>query len=744
MFIRSIFIGLFSVGMATSANSQYVGTPGNVPSFNSAGNLSDSQTALLNAGSGLNNVLSYACGITIGDGSVHTVSTAPAGSCFYGVTTLAGLAAINMNGVKPFSFLIDTGAITGPLCTSGSSTNCFTSTSGSYRLTNASVAKLDIAWLAIQAAELTGRTYIPAGHYIIGSSLPLPVMIPSSNEAGGTINNIPTITRGDGQTLSVLTNGSDFGAQLSLVSCQDPSATLANGLGRYSMNVTPGCDGDVRDIGIRSSVNAYSGPGVVPVQMDGLAWGAGLRLTDVEVSFWNHDMTVMGDHTLWVRLHLFGGHIGLEWMTPTNEFGDDQTIDLNISGQSFAAISVAPGGGFVGITMLGETYLSAPVGIYGEADPGCSTMMSGVIIDRLFTEYNRIAFIWDGTGFNGKTYADVNKCRQVNATTIRQWFGSFLMDQDAYWASQNIYRRASIDVGGLNLFKVDNITPSGGGMLPNYAAATYNASPRPVINPHAIAFINGKTMSNTLVTGVRISGDIGGLIGQAGTLPIYAGSSYQSGFFELEAPGAWKGYLEQITTTGNYITTRAGDCMETYYYGIAPCGTSANVARPAPRGVAMQSGLTNNEYVPVATHGGLQVPINSGYASPTWGFWRPSYGVGPASFTAGSGGVNGTYTFTATGGGCTTAPTGSIVVAGGMITSVSETNSGNGCMSQPSVVVPVAAALVGASITLQWPSGEVAQATSLVDNPVMGQAILSGGSPVNGTGTIYLNLQGLD
>ena len=742
MLIRSIFIGLFSLGIATSANSQYVGTPGNVPSFNSAGNLSDSQTALLNAGSGLNNVLSYACGITIGDGSVHTVSTAPAGSCFYGITTLAGLAAINMNGVKPFSFLTDTGAVTGPLCTSGSVTNCFTSATGSYKLTNASVAKLDIAWLAIQAAELTGRTYIPSGHYIIGSSLALPIMIPSSGEGSGAVEGAPSMTKGDGERLSILTNGSDFGSGVPLVVCEDPAATLANGLGRFGSD--PGCSGDLRDLGIRSSVNASSGPGVVPIQMDGLAWGPRLRLTDLEVSFWDHDMTAVGDHTLWVRLHLLGGYKGLEWLAPAGNYGDNQTVDFVAAGQSFAAISVAPGGGFVGITMSGETYLSAPIAIYGEADSGCNALMSGVIIDRLFTEYNRVAFIWDGTGFSGTTYTDSRKCRQISSTTIKQWFGSFITDQDGYWASQNIYRRASIDVGGLNLFKIDNITPSGGGMMPNYAAASSNGSPGLIANSHAVAFINATTMSNTFAAGVRLSGDLGTLIAQAHSIPLYAGGSYESKFFELDVPGAWSGYMEQLTTAGNYAATRAGDCMETYYYGIAPCGTNANVARPSPRGIAMQSGITNNGYVPVAVHGGMWVPINIGYAPASWGYWRPSYGVGPISFVAGSGGTTGTYTFTATGGGCSVEPAGSITVAGGMITSANETNAGDSCTSQPVVTVPNGASLKGASITLQWPSGEAAAASGLADGPLLGQAVSRAGSSANGNGIIYLNLEGLD
>lgn len=691
---------------------------------------------------GLTNVMTLSCGVPIADGAAHVVAAAPPGSCFHGITTLAGLSAININGSTPFSFLTDAGTKVGPLCTAATPVNCFLN--GVYNLTDAKVPNIDIAWLAIQAAELTGKTYIPAGQYIIGSVFPLPVMIPHSDEASGQIaGSQPSMTRGDGQRLSILTNGSDFGTNVPLVSCEDPAASLSNQLGRYSVNTGPGCAGDIRDISIRSSVNGYSAPNVTPINMDGFAWGPRLRITDVESSFWNNDMTAVGDHTLWIRLHLFGGRVGLRWLTPNANFGDIQTIDLNVSGQSFASISAAPGNSFIGVQMAGETYLSAPVAIYGEPDGGtCSALMASVSIDRLMTEFIRMSFVWDGTGFNGTTYTDSNKCRSVNSTTFKQWFGSFITDQDAFWATQNIFRRASIDIGGLNLFRIENITPSGGGMVPNFAASSFNVFPAPVVNPHAVAFINAVGVNNADIAGARISGDIGVLISEAGTLPLFSGQSFV-GTIELDTPGAWSGRLGQLVTAGNYTATRAGDCIETSAFTqVAPCGANNNISHPAVRGIAMQGGIINNGYVPVADHG--IVTANSDWAGFTFGFWRAHYGVGPVTFVAGTGGTPGTYTWTATGGGCGTEPVGTIVVAGGHITSATQTNTGDGCTSQPSVPVPGGASLSGASITLQWPSGIITPSSGpITDGPVLGQA--SGGaqpSPGNNTETLWL--QGLN
>ena len=111
----------------------------------------------------------FAAGTPIWDGGIHTVGNAPPGSVFHGVTTLAGLAALDFSGTRPFVFLTEGGLTTGPLATPGSRVNPFVSLTGAYRLTDADTGQIDIAWLALQAALLTGQLDLPSGTYIIGS-----------------------------------------------------------------------------------------------------------------------------------------------------------------------------------------------------------------------------------------------------------------------------------------------------------------------------------------------------------------------------------------------------------------------------------------------------------------------------------------------------------------------------------------------------------------------------------------------
>ncbi|QUD88055.1 hypothetical protein [Phenylobacterium montanum] len=69
------------------------------------------------------------------------------------------------------------------------------------------------------------------------------------------------------------------------------------------------------------------------------------------------------------------------------------------------------------------------------------------------------------------------------------------------------------------------------------------------------------------------------------------------------------------------------------------------------------------------------------------------------SFVPGSGGMNGSYNITATGGGCLVEPVVQATVSGGAISAVSTTNVGAGCGSTPSFSTSAIAGLSGGSIT---------------------------------------------
>ena len=350
------------------------------PSGPATGALSGTYPApgLANGTSGLNNVLPLAAGTTINDGSVHTVGTASTGSPFHGVTTLAALAALSINGNSPFSWITaspfsnggiyvigvtnpGSGGTAGTFALSFSGGGCSTEPTGTFTVgattlaqgagtitsvslttrgsgctstptigTSASsglsgasvvatyigdstVGSLDIAWLAIGCTK-TGKAYIPAGQYVIGSTLATPLYILPASINTGLLAGTPSMLKGDGIYSTQLIAGSDFGAGLPLIAAGDPAGTAANTLGRYATNGTEDFEGEMEDLSIQSSAsNIYFTPGTTPIKMDGFAWGAHLRTKDIDVLGFNHDWSIVGDHTEFTRPHADGGSVGFEW-----------------------------------------------------------------------------------------------------------------------------------------------------------------------------------------------------------------------------------------------------------------------------------------------------------------------------------------------------------------------------------------------------------------------------------------------
>ena len=694
--------------------------------------------------SGLVDVLSYAGGIPINDGAAHTVGTAPAGSIFSGVTTLSGLASIQMNGTTPFGFLVDNGAVTGPMGTPGSASNPFTSTGGAYRLTNASVSSLDIAWLAIQAAVLQGRTYLPAGKYVIGSGINLPVMMPLSFENGPVAGNgVFTMLVGDGARVSTLYAPRDFGPGVPLLVCGDPAATAGSGLGRY--NNVGMCSGDLRSIGLFNAGLFYPSANATGYAMTGIASGARLRTADVESSGFGVDFDLVGDHVLHQRLHLFGGAKGLRFSAPNgNLVGDVQFTELNASGQSIASIAVAPGASISG-HFTAETYLSGEYGILGEAatGAGCTPILNGVIFEHLMSEYIGEGTIVDDSGFSGGTgsgsYTDANKCRAVQKLDVGEWFNSF-DNSKADTTGSGRGRRATVDVAQLDM-RVTRLLVDGGSPTPNVIAAPNAAAVPPV------AFLNVRGVG-TNFGGIDLEGDINGLIALSGTLPMVAGvsDSAQYASTRLAVPGAWSGSIALVNSAGSYTTTAAGDPMEAGYFAtILPAGTSLFPNGPVV-GIAMQGGMTSGQSVPVASSGSVRV--NVGWSSPSLSsLLAKSTGIGRTLILAGgSGYTNGTYAWSSTGGGCTAAAAGTVVVTGGVLTSFTISNPGAGCTSAPAIAVPPGAGRPGTagSITANWPSATALVAATPMTAGYIGVAQNAGNSgPTGATSYIVTRLSGL-
>lgn len=769
---------------------------------------------------GLNNALTFACGIPIGDGGTHTVSTAPAGSCFHGLTTLAQLAAITINGINPFFFLTDNGTITGPMGTYGSTTNPFTSGGGSYALTNSSVANLDIGWLAIQAALLTGKTYIPAGNYKISTTTALPLMWPLSSEGFGTIQGVPTTMLGDGARISYITAGQDYGAGIPLIACGDPSGTASNTLGRYGGN-NGMCSGDMVRIGFfaPSACGVFNAAGTEPCFMTGIAGGSRLRDLDVESVGFGEDYGLVGDQTEHIRLHLTGGAKGLRLDAPSaTNFGAQQFLGFVADGQSIASISVAPGASLAA-NFNGQTYLSGQYAILGEAASGgnCTPILQNATFDLLFTEtignetiaddsgfgsqtssltatnaspavftgtdnvyYNGNTVVLSGgtapagfasattyyvvnatpasgtfnlsatrggsaknststgSGFSGTSgvYTDANKCRAIQSAYIRQWAGSFSNSQfDTVGSGRG--RRATFDVSAIDM-NISQIIGDGFSLTPNDIAATNG--------PPAVAFINANEIGD-LWGGVTLGGDLADLISQLGALPIAGGDSNVNDYNQIRLNSAlgWSGAVGYFQSSGNYTTTVAGDIMELTQYLELEAGGSNFISNQSVAGIAMQSGITNNQTLPYAFSG--SVNVNTGWNTTFWTLLGKSTGLGKTlTLAAGSGYTNGTYTWTATGGGCSTEPIGTVTVSGNALTSatIGATTQGVGCTSGPTIPIPGGAgAGSGGSITPRWPSGLATNLSTPLTVGFIGQSV--GGNNAVGGGANFLitRLQGL-
>lgn len=681
---------------------------------------------------GLNNASAYAPATTINDGSPHLVSAAPLSSPFNGKTTLAGIAAISLNGGTPFSW------ITGVPFTGA--TSVYGHGVGGGGLVDADVPNLDITWLAIQAALISGKAYLSAGTYIVGSVLPLPLFIPLSNQNAGNFTGTPFMMQGSGENITYVKAGSDFGLLtgtntpgtpslgIPLLACGDPAGTLANSLGRYAGG-NGQCNGDVQDLTLRSSAgNVLFAAGTVPISMDGFAWGARLRTKDVSADGFNHDWTLVGDHTLFIRAHGFGGTNGMYWAPPSPSLaGDLQFEDLNISGQGIGSL-VADPSATIGGTFSGETYLSAAYAIFGEAGAPCAALVNEANFERLMTEFVGNGYIVDDNNFSGGVYNDSNHCRAVQRLNIEKWYQTY--SNGHFWGGGR-GRRASIDVQFLGI-NIADLTMDNAQFVPT-------AGPS---GPVPFTTINFNTIGSGGNYGIEITGQIALWIGQSGTLPLVSSytASARLGAFYLEEPGIWKGTMGRWASVGNYTTTTAGDIFEINGNQLGPGGTNTTPINGF--GVVMQSGLVSGNYVPLSVTGAVKV--NVGWATAAAGPWKKSSGVGRAiTITAGgSGGTDGTFSWTATGGGCLVEPTGTFTVTGGTIVSTTITTHGVGCTSGPTLSTSASGGLSGATLTPIWPSALAAQAATLHDKSIVGFSFFNS-NPGGGANSItaWLNVQ---
>ncbi len=725
----------------------------------------DNSMAKLSSGlysaSGLINIMALAGGIPINDYGVHTIGNAPTGSIFHGLTTLAQVAALNINGITPFSFLTDNGSVTGPACTPGSSTNCFTSASGSYKLTNASVPSLDIAWLAAEGAEMTaGGAYAPGcptvssgGCYVIGSSLPLTVMLPMNTNG----NNQPAsegVLAGDSKYRSKLQAGSSFGSlvagymNLPLVTAGDPSATASNQLGRYAPNGLSIAYNEVHDISVvgSTSANAWTSPYLT----DGIAIAPRMRLTNVTSYDFYNDFSTLGDHTDYKTVQANGGECGMYWAPPNSVLVGDQTYrDFAASGAARGAMCV-DGNASVSGEFDAESYLNAQGYNFYGYNNGCAPLIGDAHFERLMMEETGLGFAIDDHVFNGGTYTDGNKCRSIQNLRVEYTFPQF--QNSAFPSGLGRVRRAAWDVTTMSGY-LHGISDNGGTMVP---------IPDPT-GSHGIAIFNLNGIGDSATNmGFGISGDITGLAGAAvgqgpggSTIPFFnagatGGNPYLAALWSQTngtTPGS--GGFAIFNSAGNVTQSYVGDAYEFKggtYGDVQPAGVVPNMP---VIGVAAQNGITNGQVVMMQQHG--YAFVNTGYSYGFNGFEKKSQGVGGrAVIAAGSGGTNGTYAATSTGGGCSQQASFNIVVSGGQITQVNSNfspNPGSGplnCTSAPTVPVTGVPGLSGGSVTLQWPAAGLTATSSPQDGVIFAMGLQSStGSTGSGTQTSFSRLIGM-
>ncbi len=709
------------------------------------------------------NVLSLACGITINDGNVHTVGQqSGSGNCFDGKTTLAGLANITINGQQPFSFLTAS-TLPSAYCTYNSTANCFTSSS-SFNLTDAKAANLDIAWLAIEGALwLTRDAYLPgmplgnnsSASYVVGSQMALPVMIPLSLMPNGTL--MANVLQGDDPNRSIISTPTSFGyasdgvTVLPMVTAGDPWATpnanASTAGGCFTLNNSmsytwiKGLGFD----GVQGSTNAWGSTFLT----DGLRECARTRLDDVAMNYFTHDWDITGDHLLNRRISVNQGIYGWYWMPNyTQLVGDLQFEDVGVSGQARSPVLIDGNSTMEG-RFLGELYLNGAGYQFEGMANGNNPMISDSFFDNLMLENTGLGVAIDDHVFSGGTYNDANKTRAISDINVSKIFVQWNNSTLSTATTGGLYRRATWDVAEVS-GRIGDITNNGGQMWPLHDTAGHYGI--------AVFNVNGiGTPADGL--GFDLDGDILGLAASAegqgaggATIPIFnSGVNQGAGYMNVRwhQPGTADGTFTIFQPLGNVTRTYDHDLLE-YQAGSFGLSEPANGSNNQPAvGVAMQNGLTSGQVVPIETRGDQQ--IATGYHYGNDGFEKKDSGPGGrAIIVGGSGGTNGTYAETSTGGGCSQQASFNVVVAGGQVTQINANFSpspGAGplnCTSPPTIPVSGISGLTGASVTLQWPAAGVTAASSPQDGVVVGFGMhYSTGSTGSGTQTSFSRLIGM-
>lgn len=233
------------------------------------------------------------------------------------------------------------------------------------------------------------------------------------------------------------------------LSCGDPTATAANGLGRYATSgPAPQYDARVSKLTLRgpwAGQAETSYLGVVPGVFEGFAWGDRLQVSDVDIVGFYNGLNTVGGQALLTNVRAYRCYHSLYMDAPnTANFGD-----INYRGCKFNAARRAAVGINVDATLVGvkfeTSYLgAAPYVFWKEAGTGTvsgwQTMLNNVCADSCQFEFVGNALMGEG---------NATKIGQVYQSTFNHCFFSW---SSSYKIAAEP-RRAMVDIARLENFR---------------------------------------------------------------------------------------------------------------------------------------------------------------------------------------------------------------------------------------------------------------------------------------------------
>jgi predicted RecA/RadA family phage recombinase len=231
---------------------------------------------------------------------------------------------------------------------------------------HASALTQEVDWAATQGAinELArspfgGIVFVPPGRYRMDAELVLPNL-----DAGDDAFNGVEL-RGAGPRSSVLHWPGDLGTGRFALRAAGRTTPDPHGYQRTQIS-------DLTFYGPR----LQDGLGKPPAQMSGLGITSRFVLRRVEVFWFRAGVDIWRDHSALHDCDISKNYYGAYWSGGTDSFGDHYFSNVDLAGNVFASIAVAPDNGIDHCTFISCHMGFSPYGIVGEEGPPTRTFLS--------------------------------------------------------------------------------------------------------------------------------------------------------------------------------------------------------------------------------------------------------------------------------------------------------------------------------------------------------------------------------